>query len=141
MFETHETRDGQEMMICQMSDEHLLNTIRVYCTKIEQCVKVINGIQNIEGGKLIAVLNPKYSQENMIEQATYTIKKLDKNIQPYIMEAALRGINVTELIQKAYQRKAKIATPESILIDSSITEFNSLINDLKKLDYNPKEDY
>lgn len=96
MFETHETRNGQEMMICRMSDEHLLNTI-----------------------------------ENMIEQATYTIKKLDKNIQPYIMEAALKGINVTELVSNYLIPARRL----------KLTEFDSLINDLKKLDYNPKEDY
>jgi hypothetical protein len=43
MYEEHRTHDGIRMLIGQMEDSHLLNTIKGYCDKIEQCTRIIKG--------------------------------------------------------------------------------------------------
>ena len=113
MFQIHRTKNGEEMMIAQMSDDHLIKTIKSFCSKIATCVKILNGV-NIEGGALIAALRPEFSQEAMKEQATLLIRNLDENIKPYVMEACLRNLNTSEFLQEAYQRKAKIPTTQDI---------------------------
>ena len=113
MFEIHRTRDGEEMMIAQMSDDHLIKVIKLLCSRIATCVKILNGV-NIKGGALIAALRPEFSQEAMKKQATLLIRDLDEKIKPYVIEAYLRNLNISEFLQEAYQRKAKIPTAQDI---------------------------
>jgi hypothetical protein len=113
MFQIHRTTEGEEMMIAQMSDDHLIKQIKLLCSKIATCVKILNGV-NIEGGALITALRPEFSQEAMKKKATLSVRNLDESIKPYVMEACLRNLNISELLQEAYQRKAKIRTAEDI---------------------------
>ena len=113
MFEIHTTRDDQQMMVGQMSDDHLIKTIKLLCSRIATCAKILNGV-NIEGGALIAAIKPEFSQEAMKKQATLLVRDLDEKIKPYVMEACLRNLNISEFLQQAYQRKAKLPTAQDI---------------------------
>ena len=100
MFQIHRTTEGKEIMIAQMNDDHLIKQIKLLCTKIATCVKILNGV-NIEGNALIAALRPEFSQEAMKKQATLSIKNFDEKIKPYVIEACLRNLNISEFLQEA----------------------------------------
>ena len=113
MFQIHRTTNGEDMMIAQMSDDHLIKTIKLLCSRIEACAKILNGIK-IEGGALIGALRPEFSEEAMKKKATLLVRNLDEEIQPYVMEACLRNLNISEFLQQAYERKAKLPTAQDI---------------------------
>jgi hypothetical protein len=113
MFEIHRTTEGEEMMIAQMRDDHLIKTIKLLCSRIGTCAKILNGIK-IEGGALIGALRPEFSEEAMKKQATLLVRELDEEIQPYVIEACLRNLNISGYLQEAYQRREKIATTQDI---------------------------
>jgi hypothetical protein len=122
MFQIHRTANGEEMMIAQMSDDHLIETIKLFCSRIETCAAVLNGIK-IEGGALIRALRPEFSQEAMKEKATLLVRDLNEEIQPYVMEACLRNLNISEFLQQAYERKEKLATAKDIGLSLSSQYF------------------
>ena len=122
MFQIHRTANGEEMMIAQMSDDHLIETIKLFCSRIETCAKILNGIK-IEGGALIRALRPEFSQEAMKEKATLLVRDLDEEIQPYVMEACLRNLNISEFLQQAYERKEKLPTAKDIGLSLSSQYF------------------
>jgi hypothetical protein len=108
MYETHRTTEGREMLIAEMDDSHLLNTINLFCRRIGEAVRVINLEEDVKPDKIIAHLQPRYSAANLLAKAQQELTNLDEKIAPYIVEAALRGLTVSHLLQKAYQRDAQI---------------------------------
>lgn len=115
MFEVHETQEGTRMLIAQMDDDHLLKTIKRYARKIAQCVTLLNGVQ-VQGSGIIQALRPEFSQESMKAKASDQIRFLDSKIRPYVMEAALRGLEVTEILQAAYQRKEALPSIQELIV-------------------------
>ena len=108
MYEIHKTAEGHEILIAEMEDSHLLNTINLFCRRIGEAVRVINLEEDVKPDKVIAHLQPRYSAANLLAKARKELTDLDEKIAPYIVEAALRGLSVSALLQKAYQRDAQI---------------------------------
>lgn len=111
MYEEHRTHNGIRMLIGQMEDSHLLNTIKGYCGKIEQCSRIIKG-QSTPDSALIETFNPEFSREAVRERAQQTIRFLHLRIQPYVLTAVMRGlgISVTPHLTKAYQCSGRLST-------------------------------
>lgn len=108
MYETHRTTEGREMLIAEMDDSHLLNTINLFCRRLAQAIQIMNREENLVTDKVIAHLQPRYSAANLMAKARQELTKADQKIAAYIVEATLRGLNISPLIQKAYQRNTKI---------------------------------
>jgi hypothetical protein len=115
MFETHTTKDGQSMLICQMEDRHLSNTIKSFCREIEKCRKVIT--QPSVENELIAIFNSGYSQANLKEQAVNQLKKYHQRLQPYLGEALLRGLDLSKELKIAYGRIGQIKNSFGITLE------------------------
>ncbi|HEY9606770.1 MAG TPA: hypothetical protein V6C85_34495 [Allocoleopsis sp.] len=111
MYEEHRTHDGIRMLIGQMEDSHLLNTIKSYCDKIEQCTRIIKG-QSTPDTALIETFNPEFSREAVRERAQETIRFLHQRIQPYVLTAVMRGLgaSVTPHLTRAYQCSGRLST-------------------------------
>ncbi|WGV29197.1 hypothetical protein [Halotia branconii] len=115
MFETHTTKDGQSMLICQMEDRHLSNTIKSFCREIEKCRKILT--QPTAENQLIAVFNPTYSQANLKSQAEKQLKNYHQKLQPYLAEAFLRRLNLVNEVRIAYGRTERVFNSFNIILE------------------------
>ncbi|MEA5603208.1 hypothetical protein [Nostoc sp. UHCC 0252] len=106
MFETHISKDGVTVLVCQMDSKHLSNTIKAYCREIEKCRKVVN--QPSVENQMIAIFNSNFSQSNLKEQAVKQLKIYHERLQPYLGEALLRGLNLSNELKIAYGRTGQI---------------------------------
>lgn len=125
MYDIHMTQDGETLLICCMGNEHLLNTIRSFTSRIQAAVQVLTSPTLDD--PLIAVFQPGYSKAAMQEKAKENVEFLHERLQPYVVEAALRGLDVTELLQKAYGRSAAVPMQSSRLLElGSDVEVNTV---------------
>jgi hypothetical protein len=95
MYETHRTTEGREMLIAEMDDSHLLNTINLFCRRIGEAIQIMNREENLVTDKVIAHLQPRYSAANLMAKARQELTEIDQKIAPYVVEAALRGLTVS----------------------------------------------
>ncbi len=104
MNNIHITKDGKKMLISQMENNHLLNTIKFYLNKIESAKKYLESKINMNNFKsaLYGINN-----EQVSKKAKESIPIITNKLLPYIFEAALRGVDITELLQNVYERKEK----------------------------------
>ena len=109
MYETHKDSQGMEILIAEMEDSHLTNTISLLCRRIAQAISVINSDpEEQQVDKVIAHLQPKYSAERIRFKAEKDLVEIDKKLSAYIVEAVVRGMNVSAVVQGAYQRNTQI---------------------------------
>ena len=109
MYQVHITSNGDSILICQMENSHLINTIKVIAKVIQASQEILQ--EQVKPDPLMEVLNPKYSLQSIKERAKQELKQCHDRIQPYVMEAALRGLDVTGILQAAYGRTTGIPTP------------------------------
>lgn len=107
MYQTHTTMNGESMLICQMENSHLINTIKVIAKVIQTSQEILQ--EQVKPDPLMEVLNPKYL-ESIKERARQELRKCHDCIQPYVMEAALRGLDVTGILQSAYGRSTAVGS-------------------------------
>ena len=108
-YEVHVTKDGKRMLIGQMESSHLLNTIKLLGKNIEEAQSVIAGSQAFDSTTQIL---SGFDQRELRDVAAKTLKAYHEKMQPYVFEAALRGINIASILQRAYGRVDAIPTFE-----------------------------
>lgn len=101
MYTSHTTRDGDTMMICQMTPSHLINTIRMYCNHMVQAREVLANAGSMD---VMTKILANQDCEEIRRQAEQEIRRIDATLSSYVFEAALRGINVSTMLQAAYGR-------------------------------------
>lgn len=87
MLKTHTTAQGTTMLIAEMDDDHLKNTIFLFTRKLRQLKAIAaNGNGNNE------LENRLYDRPNMIdaEEAIYLWQETIKLLYPYLAEALVR---------------------------------------------------
>ena len=107
-MQVHTTQDGTKMLIAEMETDHLFRTLDSYCRKLKVCREVLENPNGFSGDVMIQALQPGYSPEACRERAQDLIVDLHEKVQPYILEAVIRGMNINEIVQDAYGRKAGI---------------------------------
>lgn len=108
MLEIHTQENGVSMLIAEMDDDHLTNTIQMLCTKIQLLGEIIS-TKNVEfENPIVQALMPKLDTANIQKQAKEKLQSFDQIIKPYVHEAALRGLDVSKMLQDAYQRKTAL---------------------------------
>lgn len=117
MYDIHTTATGDILLICCMTNDHLLNTIRSLAAKIQTAVEVLTSPQLDD--PLIAVFQPDFSKANMQERAKENLEFMHERLQPYVMEAALRGLEITPLLQSTYGRSASVPMRSSKLLEAN----------------------
>jgi hypothetical protein len=88
MLEIHRTREGDTMLIAQMSDEHLTNMISMVIRKARQVKEMADSAENINAyhAKLYGVR--RVTQEDAAQATREALQKL----YPYLAEAYLRDL-------------------------------------------------
>ena len=125
MLDKHTTRDGERMLVCQMDDKHLLNTIKLFSKNLKQIWEIAEGeVENTVADKIYDVPEDITPNEaiNLWRQEVY-------RLTPYLSEAILRdGIrdDVAALMQDRIGRDAPIAKKprlkQALLVESTFDE-------------------
>lgn len=116
MYNTHRTKEGDVMLVAEMEDSHLLNTIRLMLRNLAEARRIAES-GNVRSDYFATVLSgrdPKAAQR----QAKEMMMGIHATVQPYIAEAALRGIEITALLRVTYGRDKALertAMPTALL--------------------------
>lgn len=76
------------MLVGQMTDSHLHNTIRLYLRRIEEAMALIKNPDLDD--PMVAIFHHVVAPERVKAQAEQAIKECVGAIQPYLMEAYMR---------------------------------------------------
>lgn len=111
----HIDSKGNEIAICSLDDQHLINIIKMFCKQIIESTNYLEGKRTTN-----TVLNAIYdvNARDMETDHKRRIKNCTEQMQKYVLEAAIRGLlglEVTQLMQQAFQRSEKIPAPSGVL--------------------------
>lgn len=107
MFDKHRARDGNEILIAQMSDSHLVNTIRMLCARLKQARLYTEQPQSILY-EALGVSPEGWNRDDALD----IIRWVHGKLPAYVTEATLRGLVVTDHLVDAYGRSAQIQPPQ-----------------------------
>ena len=102
----HTTREGKTMLIGQMENSHLINQIKLLCSKIGQakaaargCAKFDTYTARLYGVQLVDA-----------ETAADVVGQLAGRLLPYVFEAMLRGLqdDIRQYLTTAIERDAAL---------------------------------
>ena len=116
MFNTHTTEDGQTMLIGQMSDDHLKNTIKRLCRELKQCSMILSNQAVIDKTGLLQAINENYNTEEMKERAEMSAKGIHESLKNYVLEASLRKLDISENLQETYQRTQRMGNNAELIL-------------------------
>ena len=107
MFDKHRTKDGHEILIAQMADSHLVNMIRTLCNRLKQARLYTEQPQSFLY-EALGVSPEGWNRDDAIE----CIRWVHAKLPPYVTEAALRGLAVSEYLSDAYGRSTQVQPPQ-----------------------------
>ena len=96
MNKYHTDQQGETKFIMAMTNEHLVNTIKLLCTKIKN---TINMVDPSASRKDLLILGIEVDMGTLI-------CSLEDELSGYLFEACLRWLNITDYLQDAYGRKS-----------------------------------
>lgn len=88
MYHYHTTKEGERMLICEMSNEHLQRTIMMFLNKLSEVVDAAKANSEIDEFNRVLLDRPNIT----MEKAANATKDMANILAPYVMEATLRGI-------------------------------------------------
>lgn len=88
MLEKHRCKDGNVVLIAQMSDEHLCNTIHYYLRKVFEAQQLLKRIDQSTTFQRHLYGLSEISQKDLAE----VIRKVVQMLYPYLAEAYLRDL-------------------------------------------------
>lgn len=108
MFQKHKTKDGRKMLICEMTNRHLSNTISMLLTQLRQVNDALDGNAKFNATpSQIAMRGVRKASLDFDELAKMQRIIVDK-LYPYLAEAFLRGMfELIEEVQAAFGRNAQ----------------------------------
>lgn len=109
MYNIHTTRDGEQMLIAQMEDKHLINTIRMILRKVQSATAALSNPVTIN--PMIGVFHPEMKTDEIRRKAENVIRQGVDSLQPYLMEAYMRpgmAIALQEDMQSAFGRVGRM---------------------------------
>ena len=120
MYKIHTTSDGDSMLVCQMTDRHLTNMVKLLCKQMVEARALLEG-GSLPCDPLLGILAPQFNAKAVREKAESAIKLIHETLPPYVLEASLRGIDLGHLLQAAYGRREQLPNlqaPKVLTIDS-----------------------
>ena len=113
MYKNHTTKDGETIMICQMKDSHLRNTIIYLIRRMREAQTYIKSNNSDSFNMMNLVTNESNVIRVNVTMAKCIIKRTHEVLPDYLFEANLRGlsmVDITSLLQLAYSRKSAMIT-------------------------------
>ena len=110
MYDTHTCADGRQLLIVDMTDMHLLNTIGMHCRNLSQIRETLEQSQKYDSDILFSALSD-FNMKDLKASAKLTIKKTHEMLKSYVFEAACRNLNVSLMLNTAYGRVTKELPP------------------------------
>lgn len=107
MYKIHTTNEGDSMLVCQMTDSHLTNMIRLLCKQMVEARQLLDG-GSLSSDPLLGILAPQFNAKAIREKAEGAIRLIHETLPPYVLEASLRGIVLGSLLQAAYGRREQL---------------------------------
>lgn len=124
MFKKHITRNGESMLVVEMNDSHLFNTIQLMCNQIKDIRASVD-----PGDSTMSTLDQELYQVKPIDaaEAARRIKDKAEALYPYLAEAWLRpaiiqGVQV--VVQDAFGRIGGIKRATRLVLSSGNSEFD-----------------
>lgn len=105
---THTDAAGRTMLVAEMSDEHLLNNIKLLLRRIKECSTYIDALDAGETPKVTALHRAAYGDlynPNNKERAKQLLNSSLSSLPKYVMEGCLRGLSFTAELQETFERK------------------------------------
>ena len=99
----HKTKNWQTMLIAQMDNDHLVNTINLIIKQIKDWQEILESW--FSKSNLDAILS-WYTSPKLKEKAEDVIKRNLKNLPYYIFEATIRWISYTNELQWLFARES-----------------------------------
>lgn len=133
MKKEHRTKDGEVMLIAQMTGDHLLATIDMYCNRIKEAVDLVDKLATLKESEkiLYGLTNPKGTDTVKLAGV---INQSAEGLVPYVLEASIRGLHITAKLQAAFGRKEAIPKFNSLMIGT-----DKKISDAQIIDTNYDE--
>lgn len=134
MLEQHTTRDGTTMLIAQMDDRHLLNTIKLFSKALPEFRNIAESNESVSMDDILYNVPEEMSPEDAIVLWRNTVRHL----QPYLAEALLRDAirdDVAALMQERIQRSTALPRRETLasrmLVEGHFDEYDNDIPDFQ----------
>ena len=105
----HITKDWTRMLISQMENNHLENTIKLLIKNIKNAYEVLN---NWSPFKWVEAISMNIDSDNIKYRAKEYIKNNMEKLPYYIFEAQIRWMDFSELLQDLVWRKNKMDITE-----------------------------
>lgn len=110
MNKLHHPKNGSPIMISEMSDEHLKNTIQMYLNQLTELKQLLTQ-EPISRFKK-AVYRTAYAPLNL-QEVEHSINYKIEFLHPYLSEAMLRGIYFTIELQQVFERTGADILPRA----------------------------
>lgn len=94
MFGRHTTRNGDRMLIPEMDDQHLINTINLILERALAVRRAYNAAESIARNSELDMALIKIDKLSA-EQAAARIQLMVENTYPYIAEATMRRLDLS----------------------------------------------
>lgn len=133
MGNTHITAEGQKIFISQMDTNHLLNTIKLILKHIKDANEMVSGI-SIKWNMDLYIAG--IDEETVKRNAKHIMMQAHEKLWKYIIEAVIRGENLTTEFREVFGRKWK-STDVSLMTATTskfLSEGFSLDDDYWKSD-------
>jgi len=130
VYKIHKSADGSEMLIAQMSNEHLLNMIRLITDKISNARMILEGgnpATSRTDSIMISTINPQFSFKHLSEKAEQILIHQHKRLQDYVIEAALRGLEISPMLQSAYGRSERIPDYSAFTLEAGDDDYSETL--------------
>lgn len=116
MLRKHCTRDGRKMLIAEMSDEHLQNTVKL---KMANIAKLQRGL--VEAPQINPYHARLYGMPKLdIDEAAEHSRQIIDSLYPYLSELYLRGLNdLAKPLRKLIGRSGQLTSGVGLLPSSN----------------------
>jgi hypothetical protein len=127
MYNYHKTKESDIMLICEMEDSHLANTIRYFGRKLESMRRLA------DNGKISEYEKRLYNRQSISQTDLADItKEVANRLAPYALEASLRGLPITEDIRRIFMRTQKVERQTDVihLLENEKNRVDTTLNEI-----------